>query len=90
MLTPHVLLFNASDLVFNSEDGLLIINVLSLFTLGNDLGPLASHALQDSDARILGRVGHIETIGRRSEDGIAHGTLLGQGCVSRQLVVRLG
>ncbi len=62
MLTPNVLVFDASYLVFNSEDGGLVIDVLSMFTLCDNLGALTSIASENANARVLRRVGHVKTI----------------------------
>ena len=62
MLSPNVLVFDACDLVFDSKDGLLVINVLAMFTLCNNLGALASIAFKNTDAWVLCRVRHVKTI----------------------------
>lgn len=62
MLSPDVLVLDASYLVFNSKDCLLVIDVLSMFTLCDNLGALASIASEDTNAWVLCRVGHVKTI----------------------------
>ena len=69
MLLPHIgIVFDTRNLVFDAEDCFLVVNVLALFTLGDDFSSLATIGLENTDARCLRRVTHVETIGRRLED----------------------
>ena len=77
MLTPHILVFNAGDLVFDAKHGFFVINVLAVVALSHDLGSLAIVAFQDADSRIGRRVRHIKAISCGAEDGIAHCSFFG-------------
>ena len=79
---PHVLiLLHASHLIFDAKNGVFIIHVLALFTLRHDLRAFATLALQNANAGIVPLEGHVEAVARRSENGVAHGTLLRKCCV---------
>ena len=53
----------ASDLVLYTEDGLLVINMLSLLALRHDFCPLASLRGEDADAGRRRMVVEVEAIG---------------------------
>ena len=76
MLLPDVRLLNASDLVFDAKDSILIVDVLALLALGHNLLPLSALTRKDPHIRILCREAHVETVRSGAEDGVAHCTLL--------------
>lgn len=76
MLLPDVRLLNASDLVFDAKDSILVVDVLALLALGHNLLPLSALAREDPHVRVLCGVAHVETVSSRAEDGVAHCTLL--------------
>lgn len=54
VLLPDVGLFDAGDLILDSENGILVIDVFSLLTLRHNPWLPSALALQDSTARVLG------------------------------------
>ena len=76
VLTPHIRLLNASNLILDTEDGILIVDVLTLLTLRYNLGLLASFSSNDANSRVLRGVRQVKAVRRRSEDCIAHCSLL--------------
>jgi len=62
MVTPNILLLDASDLILDAEDGFFVIDMLALFTLCHDLGSFASLAFQDADIWVVRHHVHGETI----------------------------
>lgn len=79
IISPDILLLDASDLVFDAEDGRFVIDMLSLLTLCHNLIPPSSLALQNAHAWVIGNEGHIEAISGRSEDGVDFALFHGQG-----------
>lgn len=76
VLLPDVGFFDAGDLVFDSENGILVIDVLPLLTLRHNSRSLSSHTLQDSAARVLRRISQFEAIRGRPEEDALHRSLL--------------
>ena len=81
LITPDIRVFDASDLIFYTEDGLLVVNMLALFTLCDNLGTLATLTFQNSHCWIIWHHGHAEAVTIRAEDSITHSSLLGQRSV---------
>ena len=69
MLPPHIsIVFDTRNLVLDAEDSFLIVNVLALFTLGDDFGSLTAIGPENTNTRCLCRVTHVETISCRLEN----------------------
>ena len=92
MVTPNILLLDASDLILDAEDGFFVIDMLALFTLCHDLGSFASLAFQDADIWVVRHHVHGETIRLWSEDSVAHHALLGKCCIhtADRVALRVG
>jgi hypothetical protein len=77
MLTPHISILNASDLIFNSKRSLLVVHMFAMITLCHDFAALASMTFQNADARVCSRVRHVKPICCGAENCIAHCLFLG-------------
>jgi len=76
VLLPYIWVLNARYLILDTEDGILVVNVLSLLALRHNLLSLASAVAQDADSGLLRRVAQAEAIDSGAENRIAHPTLL--------------
>ena len=75
VLTPDIGLLNTGHLVLDTEDSILIVDVLALLALCHNLGLLSAFSSNYTDAGILCRVWQVKAVCRRSENCIAHCSL---------------